>query len=410
MNPQFCRMCKSDKLYKYLDLGFQPPADEFLRRDQLHYPRNVYPLDALLCRNCGLSQLSYVVSPEILYRHDYPYEASVTRTGRDHFARFANEVVRRFGLGAKDLVIDIGSNVGVLLLNFKANGTHILGVDPASNIVRIAEKNGVPTLNELFSAEIASRIRSEHGQAAVLTATNCFAHINNIDDFMAGVDTLLTPRGVLIVEAPHFLNLIKNLEYDTIYHEHLSYLSVKPMIPYFRRFGMEVFDVQKQFIHGGSFRVFIGRKGKHKVEPSVRRTLAEETKFNLHSKARVDRFARAVQNSRMELLWLLHKLKREGKKIVAVSAPAKGMTLLNYCKIGTEILDFVTEKSQLKIGRFTPGGHIPILPDSALTTHKPDYALLLAWNFSKEILANLKEFRKRGGKFIIPVPKPKIIR
>lgn len=402
-------MCKGDRLYPYLNLGFQPPADEFLRKDQLHYPRNYYPLEVMMCRSCGLSQLSYVVSPEILYRHDYPYEASVTRTGREHFAKFAREVVARFGLGGEDLVVDVGSNVGVLLSNFKANGTSILGIDPASNIVRIAEANEVPTVNELFSAELASHIRSEKGPVSLITATNCFAHVDNLDDFMAGVRTMLTPKGVLIVEAPHFLTMIKNLEYDTIYHEHLSYLSLKAMAPYLAGFGMEPFDVQKQFIHGGSFRVFFGRKGKHRVMPAVRKCLAEEQRAGLSSKKVLDRFARRVRKNRMEIRWLLHRLKRQGKRIAAVSAPAKGMTLLNYCGIGTELVDFVTEKSKLKLGRYTPGGHIPILPDSALVERKPHYALLLAWNFSKEIMANLKDYRRRGGKFILPIPKPRIV-
>ena len=220
---------------------------------------------------------------------------------------------------------------------------------------------------------------------------------------------MLTPDGVLIIEAPHFLTLIKNLEYDTIYHEHLSYLSLKAMAPYLIRFGLEPFDVQKQFIHGGSFRVFFGRKGRHKVLPAVRKCLTEERRAGLTSKRVLDRFARRVEKNRMDMLWLLHHLKRKGKRIAAVSAPAKGMTLLNYCGIGPELLDFVTEKSRLKIGRYTPGGHLPILPDSALLERRPHYALLLAWNFSREIMANLKDFRSRGGKFIIPIPKPRIV-
>lgn len=404
-----CRMCRSENLYQFLDLGFMPPADEFLRPEQLRYPRAYYPLDVLMCRSCGLSQLGYVVSPEILYRHDYPYEASTTRTGREHFARFAAEAVARFGMGPKDLVIDVGSNVGVLLGNFKANGTRILGIDPAANIVRIAEKNGIPTLNELFSAGLAREVRREHGRAAMVTASNCFAHINDLVDFVRGLDALLTRDGVFVMEAPHFQTLIENLEYDTIYHEHLSYLSLKPMIPFFRRHGFQVFDVQKQNIHGGSFRVFVGRRGRHKVAPAVARVLSEEKRAGLHSEKVLRRFAKAVEKNRDELLWLLRRLKHEGKSVVAVSAPAKGMTLLNYCKIGSETLDFVTEKSALKIGRFTPGSHIPVLPDSELLKRRPDYALLLAWNFAPEIMANLKEYTKRGGKFIIPIPRPRIV-
>ena len=402
-------MCRSEDLYQFLDLGFMPPADEFLRREQLSYPRNYYPLEVLMCHACGLAQLSYVVSPEILYRHDYPYEASTTRTGREHFGRFAADEVARFGLGAKDLVIDVGSNVGVLLGNFKAQGTRILGIDPASNIVRIAEKNGIPTLNELFSAELASKIRKEHGKAALITASNCFAHIHDLFDFARGLEALLTRDGVFILEAPHFLDLVKNLEYDTIYHEHLSYLSLKPLIPFFRGRGLEVFDVQMQSIHGGSFRVFVGRPGRHKITRRVGQCLKAEMARGLHEEKTLRRFATAVAKNRDELIWLLETLKHKGKRIVAVSAPAKGMTLLNYCKIGTETLDFVTEKSTLKIGRFTPGSHIPVRPDVDLLVKKPDYALLLAWNFSKEIMANLHEYTRKGGKFIIPIPRPKIV-
>jgi SAM-dependent methyltransferase len=361
-----------------------------------------------MCRACGLSQLGYVVSPEILYRHDYPYEASTTRTGREHFAEFAAQTVSRFGLGGRDLVIDVGSNVGVLLGNFKAGGTRILGIDPAANIVRIAEKNGIPTLNELFSADLAAKIRGEHGRASVVTASNCFAHVNDLVDFVKALDVLLTPDGVFIMEAPHFQTLIENLEYDTIYHEHLSYLSLKPMVPFFKKHGLEVFDVEKKNIHGGSFRVFVGRPGKHKVEARVGRTLKDEAKSGLHSEKVLRKFAADVERNRADLLWLLRDLKHKGKRIVAVSAPAKGMTLLNYCKIGTETLDFITEKSALKIGRFTPGSHIPVLPDSELLKRKPDYALLLAWNFAPEIMANLKEYVKRGGRFIIPIPTPRI--
>ena len=404
-----CRMCRSEDLYQFLDLGFMPPADEFLRQEQLRYSRNYYPLEVLMCRGCGLAQLSYVVSPEVLYRHDYPYEASTTRTGREHFGRFAAETVTRFGLGAKDLVVDVGSNVGVLLGNFKAQGTRILGIDPAANIVRIAEKNGIPTLNELFSVELAAKIRKEHGKAALITASNCFAHIHDLFDFARGLQTLLTPDGVFILEAPHFLDLVKNLEYDTIYHEHLSYLSLKPLIPFFRGRGLEVFDVQMQSIHGGSFRVFVGRRGRHAVTPRVRQCLKAEAARGLHEERTLRRFAAAVAKNRDELLWLLYSLKHKGKRVVAVSAPAKGMTLLNYCKIGTETLDFVTEKSTLKIGRFTPGSHIPVLPDSELLKEMPDYALLLAWNFSKEIMANLSEYTRRGGKFIVPIPRPRIV-
>jgi SAM-dependent methyltransferase len=402
-------MCKSAQLTQFLDLGFTPPADQFLRKEQLREPEVYYPLPVVICSDCGLVQLNYVVSPEILYRRDYPYEASITRTGQRHWQEFATSTVRRLGLGSGDLVVDIGSNVGILLEAFRTAGTRILGVDPASNIVRIAEKRGVETIDEFFSPDVARRIVSDKGSAALITGTNVFAHVDDLDQFMTAIDILLNSRGVFIFEAPYLLNLINSLEYDTIYHEHLSYLSAKPLITFVQRFGMEVFDIEERDIHGGSFRVFITRKGKMPIAPGVAEFVAREEKVGLYDLTSLSRFSAAVEKNRQELRGLLCRLKGDGKRICAVSAPAKGMTLLNYCRIGTETLDFITEKSTLKIGRFTPGMHIPVVPDDELLNQLPDYALLLAWNFADEIMENLKDYREGGGKFIIPIPHPRIV-
>ncbi|GAG12874.1 unnamed protein product, partial [marine sediment metagenome] len=260
-----CRMCKSNNLTQFLDLGFTPPADQFLRKEQLREPEVYYPLEVMICTDCGLAQLSYVVSPEVLYRRDYPYESSITKAGQRHWAEFARTVTERLKLGSDDLVVDIGSNVGVLLEAFKANGTRILGVDPASNIVRIAERRGIETLCEFFSIDVARQILSDKGEATVITGTNVFAHIDHLDSLMEAVDVLLNERGVYIIEAPYFVNLIENLEYDTIYHEHLSYLSVKPLVRFLSRFGMEIFDIEQRDIHGGSFRVYVTRTGRMPV-------------------------------------------------------------------------------------------------------------------------------------------------
>jgi SAM-dependent methyltransferase len=306
-------------------------------------------------------------------------------------------------------VIDIGSNVGVLLEAFRSNGTRILGVDPASNIVRIAERRGIETLNEFFSIDLARRILSEKGYATVITGTNVFAHIDDLDSLMKSVDLLLNEDGVFIIEAPYFVNLIKNLEYDTIYHEHLSYLSVKPLHRFFPRFGMEIFDVEQRDIHGGSFRIYVSRAGKMPISPVVFELLKSEEEMGVHTLNLLNQFSQAVQHNREELVWLLHQLKHDGKHIVGVSAPAKGITLLNYCRLGTETLDFLTEKSKLKVGRFSPGMHIPVVPDDKLLAEVPDYALLLAWNFAEEIMENLRAYRDSGGKFIIPIPRPRIV-
>jgi SAM-dependent methyltransferase len=402
-------MCKGTDLSQFLDLGFTPPADHFLRKEQLNEPEVSYPLRVLVCADCGLVQLSHVVSPEILYRHDYPYESSITRTGHLHWNEFARSSAERFGLGPDDLVVDIGSNVGVLLEAFKAQGPRVLGVDPASNIVRIAEKRGVETLCEFFSMDAARHILSKHGPADLITGTNVVAHIDDFDGLVRAVTTLLKPRGVFVLEAPYFVNLVKSLEYDTIYHEHLSYLSVRPLARFFERFDLEIFDVQQRDIHGGSFRVFVAAAGTFPAAPVVGEMLRQEESLGITSLPVLNKFARAVERNRQDLLWLLRSLKHENKRIAGVSAPAKGMTLLNYAGIGLETLDFVTEKSALKIGRYTPGRHIPVRPDDALLEEMPEYALLLAWNFADEIMDNLAEYRSRGGKFIIPIPEPRIV-
>ena len=404
-----CRMCEGQNLVEFLDLGSTPPADEFKTEAQLREADVYYPLQVYMCDDCGLAQLGFVVSPEVLYRNDYPYESSTTAAGREHWTRFARSVVAQLGVSASELVVDIGSNVGVLLEAFQTQKMRVQGVDPAPGIAASAVERGIDTICDFFGPEIARRIVGAQGRASLITGTNVFAHVDDLASFMRGVDCLLADRGALIIEAPYFANLVAYTEYDTIYHEHLSYLSIRPLVPFFRRFDMEVFNVQQVEIHGGSFRVFVGRRGVHPVSPEVDRLLAQELETRLHAPETLQAFAHSVRQNRKDLLWLLHRLKNDGKSIAGVSAPAKGMTLLNYSRIGTEILDFVTEKAPLKIGRFTPGSHIPVRPDAELLRVQPDYALLLAWNFAEEIMRNLDEYRQKGGRFIIPILTPRIV-
>lgn len=406
-----CRMCKSEDLRLFLDLGFTAPADEFLLADELDQPQTAYPLKVLSCGGCGLVQLSHVVDPEILYCKNYPYEASVTRAGQEHWDEFASSATKMLGLGGEDLVVDFGSNVGVLLEKFASYGSRVLGIDPAPNIVEIAHQRGIETMCGFFEPATAEAAVAKMGPAKVITATNVFAHIDDLDAVMAAVECLLAPDGAFIIEAPSLANLVKHLEYDTIYHEHLSYLSVKPLVAFFARFGMEIFDIHEKDIHGGSIRIFVRRDGAPGPDATgaVARHLDIEAREGVYDIDRLHRFAGDVAKNRRTLQDLLWGLKSKGKRIVGVSAPAKGMTLLNYCHLGPEILDFVTEKSRLKIGKFTPGLHIPVLSDDAMMAEKPDYALLLAWNFAEEIMGNLSEYRAAGGKFIIPIPTPHIV-
>jgi SAM-dependent methyltransferase len=406
-----CRMCGSAGLYRFLDLGSTPPADRFMSPEQLSLPEHSYPLEVVLCDDCGLAQLNVVVSGETLYCEDYPYESSTTAAGAKHWREFAETTAQSLKLTGADLVVDVGSNVGVLLSMFKEQGTRVLGVDPADNIAQIARDNGIDTVTAFFNSDSARKVAAEHGKATVITGTNVFAHIDDLNDFMQAVDHLLNERGVLIVEMPYYGELLQNLEYDTIYHEHLSYISLKPIKLFFERHGMEVFEVQRRDIHGGSFRVFARRQGSSKepVASIVGQLLEAERRDGIHSRETADKFATGVAKNRDDLRQLLDSLKAEGKRVVAVSAPAKGMTLLNYCGLDEDYLDFVTEKSRLKIGRYTPGVRLKVLPDDALLSERPDYALLLAWNFSEEIMRNLKEYSAQGGKFIIPIPTPRIV-
>jgi SAM-dependent methyltransferase len=365
----------------------------------------------VVCDDCGLVQLNYVVPPEILYCNDYPYESSTTSAGRRHWGEFAETTKNMLVLGASDLVIDIGSNVGVLLQMFKDRGTRVLGVDPAANIAAIANRNGVETIPAFFNEAVAARILSTHGPASVITGTNVFAHIDDLHGLMRAADLLLNERGVFVVEAPYLIELLQNFEYDTIYHEHLSYLSLKPLQRFFATFGMEIFEVQRRDIHGGSFRFFVQRQNSFRRPPSalIDQLLAAEDREGIYTHERLNRFASQVTNNRVELRQLLLGIKAAGKRVAAVSAPAKGMTLLNYCGLDRDIIDFVTEKARLKIGRYTPGMHIPVVADEVLYERQPDFAVLLAWNFAEEIMDNLKKFSEKGGKFIIPIPNPKII-
>jgi len=407
MLVEHCRLCGSASLTPFLDLGFTALADRFITREQLDEPEVTYPLTVQVCEKCGFVHLRHVVPPEALYCDDYPYESSVTRTGRDHFDEFAGSMVELLGLTGDDLAVDVGSNVGVLLGGFQRRGVRVLGVEPAANIAATAVADGIPTLNEFLSTDVARRIRDEHGPARVVTASNVFAHIDDKRAVMEAMDILLTDDGVFAIEAPYLLHLLEQLEYDTIYHEHLSYISLAPLVPFFESAGFELFDVHQRSIHGGTVRLLVARKGARPVTDAVRAALAGEA--GIHSLDGLRGFARRVEDNRTALTELLRSLKAQGKRIAAVSAPAKGMTLLNYCRIGDDVLEFVTEKSRLKLGRFTPGSHLPVRADSALVEEGIDYALLLAWNFKDEIIRNLPEFREAGGRFIVPIPHPEIV-
>lgn len=402
-------MCNGTDLFLVLDLGHHPPSDAFLKPEQLLDQEVGYPLRLVSCRDCGLLQIDYIVHPEILYQRDYPYESSTTKTGRDHYHSMASEINNKFSASRGSLAVDVGSNVGVLCEGFKKLGYKALGVDPSETAAQKARDNGIDTITDFFNEVVAEKIRREYGQARVITATNVFGHVYELDSVVRGMANLLAKNGVIAVESPHAAELINNLEYDTIYHEHICYLSVKPMRIYLKRLGLELFDLKKSSIHGGSLRYYIGHKGRHPVKRIVAEYVADEEKNGLYSERKLKNFESKVRKHRLSLSSLIMGLKNQGKTVAGITAPAKGNTLLNYCNLHLDLIDFLTEKTKVKIGRYSPGMHIPVHSDDHLFKKKPDYALILAWNFADEIMANLSEFKKQGGKFIIPIPKPRVI-
>lgn len=397
-----CRMCKGARLVKFLDLGEQPFANGFLAEKELRDEEPTAPLEVYLCSNCNLTQLLHVVDPEVLFRN-YVYFSSGMPKVSSHWQAYADDIRVRF-LSQKDpFVVEVGSNDGVLLRCFQSAGYWVLGVDPAKNIAELATKNGIPTLPEFFSEDVARRIRGNSGEASVILANNVFAHINNHYDFLRGVDVLLAHDGVLVIEAPYVLDMFKNLAYDTIYHEHLSYLAVRPMVKFFARFGFAVFDVQLVKAQGISLRVFVGRRDSHTVNARVGERIQEEYAYHLDQEYAYRQLARRVATSRSALFQTLIMVKGRGKKIAAYGAPAKGNTLLNYSRIGPDLIDYALEDLPSKQGFYTPGMYIPVVSREYATAHPPDYYLLLAWNYKDAILEKEQEFMRRGGKFIIPI-------
>ena len=406
-----CRLCDRKNMFNFLDLGFHPPSDQFKKKKEIDSPTLYYPLKVYSCKSCGFKQLNYIVKPEILYQQNYPYESSLTKTGKKHWKEFADSIVKNYNLTKNDLAVDIGSNTGVLLEAFKNNELKIVGVDPAANICKIANRRNIPTINSFFNKSVVTRILKKYGKAKIITGTNVFAHVNDLKLFLKNIKKLIDKKkGVFVIEVPYFLNLVKNLEYDTIYHEHLSYITIIPLIKFLKKFNLEIIDIQEKDIHGGSIRIFISEKGNYKKKKSVNKICRTEIKARLNSKKVLLNFKKKVSKNRLDLTSLLTKLKKAKKNIIALSAPAKGMTLLNYAKLDSEFLDYATEKSKIKQGLLAPGVNIPIYSDQKILKTKPDYALLLAWNFSKEIIKNNIKYLKTGGKFIIPIPKVKIIK
>lgn len=402
-------MCKGKNLKKIISLSATPPANSFLAKGDLKKKELFFPLQVNFCLDCGQLQLTHVVSPELLFRN-YVYVSSTSPVFVNHFEEYAKDLITRFKLDRKSLAIDVGSNDGILLKPLKKFGVKVLGVDPAVDIAKKATKEGIQTLPHFLDIELAKKIVNKFGQVDIVTANNAFAHINNLDEIVKSVKILIKDNGVFVIEFPYLIDFLEKNLFDTIYHEHLSYLSIRPLVTLFKRFDMEIFDAKKVSSHGGSLRVYIKRIGaSYKVKKTVQDFINKEAQMGLNKINTYLEFAKKIQENKTKLNILLKKIKFWGKTIVGYGAPAKGNTLLNYYKIGPKTLDYIIDDSKYKQGLYTPGTHIPVVPFSKLIETKPDYIFILAWNFANPLMEKLAAFKKDGSHFIIPVPEANII-
>jgi len=400
-----CRICLSKDVVKFLSFGDMPLAGGFIKKEDIKNEK-LYPLDVYLCRNCKEVQVLDVVPADDLFK-DYRYLSSVVLS--EHFTEYAQIMKDRFGLDEKSLVVEFGSNDGVLQKPFKDLGILDVGVEPSVNVSSIAKEKGLTVVNDYFTKNVADAIVKEYGKADLICANNTFAHIDDMHEVMRGVKTLLKDDGVYVFEVHYLVDLVRDYQYDTIYHEHLMYHSVTTLSHLFELFEMEIFDVERIPIHCGSIRVYTRRKSKKPKEKSVGELLALEKEIGLDKEETFSRFAAEIRRKREDIVGLVKRLKSEGKRIVGYGASGRASTNLAFCNFSTREIDYIVDMSPERQNRFTPGTHIPIVSPDVLKKDKPDYALLLAYNYAQQIIEKEKDFTANGGRFIIPLPEVRII-
>ncbi len=403
-----CQICGSADLVLVLDLGHQPPCDSLLTSAQLREPEKIYPLRFLRCRNCGLAQIDHVVPPEILFHPAYPYRSGITGTLVKNLQDTAGTIVDNYAIPAGQLAVDIGSNDGTLLKGFKARSMRVLGIE-ATNIAEIANAEGIETIQTFFDEACARRIVKTHGQAAAITATNMFAHVAALGELMRGVMRLLKDGGVFVTESHYLPSILATAQYDSIYHEHLKFYSLRPLALFFSYYGFTVTDAEKIPNYGGSIRVYAVKGKNLPVSNRLRSLLETEDRAGLNSDAPYDRFRETVRKSKFELQLRLVELRAAGKFAPGIGCPGRSSTLLNYIGADPDLMPYIAEQStSLKLGLFLPGKHIPIVDEKRLFDEQPEYAVMLSWHYAEPIIAGL---RRRGlkSKIILPLPEVHVV-
>lgn len=405
-----CRFCGWGLKFSFADLGMSPMANSYIKATDAHKMERFYPLHAYVCEKCYLVQLEEFESPQHIFS-DYAYFSSFSTSWLDHAKRYTEHMVERFAIDKSWQVIEIASNDGYLLQYFKEKGVPVLGVEPAENVAKVAQEKGIPSVVKFMGVATAKELAAQGKQGRLVIGNNVLAHVPDLNDFVGGLKILLAPNGIITMEFPHLLQLMKFNQFDTIYHEHFSYFSLVTVERIFKAHGLVLFDVQEIPTHGGSLRIF-ARHDQDTSKPVGERVTelrAREIKLGYEDMKTYAAFAEQVRETKRKLLEFLIKAKREKKTIVGYGAPAKGNTLLNYCGVRTDFLDYTVDISPHKSGQFLPGTHIPIFHPSKITETKPDYVLILVWNLKEEVMQQMAPIRQWGGKFVVPIPEVAVL-
>jgi SAM-dependent methyltransferase len=400
---QSCRFCGAALSFTVIDLGMSPLCESFVLPEQADEMEPFFPLHVRACETCLLVQLPAYVSPEVIFR-EYAYFSSYSDSWLEHARRYAQEVTQRFGLGSSSFIVEVASNDGYLLRNFAERGFRCLGIEPALNVAEAARAAGIETVTEFFGRAAAETVRRAYGSPDLIVANNVLAHVPDVNDFAGGISSLLAPAGVATFEFPHLVRLVAGTQYDTIYHEHYSYLTLLTSRAILARHGLDVFDVEELATHGGSLRLFAAHAGTRAIEPAVAELEAEERAAGYGGLAVYERFRSDVERSKRALLAYLIGARSAGKRVAAYGAPGKGNTLLNYCGIRTDLVEYAVDRNPYKHGRLTPGTHIPIYAPERLAETQPDVILIVPWNLRDEIAAQLDYTREWGATLVVPIP------